>query len=107
MIKRKLSAMEDETIFDYDQFHLFPFDKIGENSKHITTGYKKESNELEWTIGRGGRGLRDWEWAIDIYYPNDKVEMWVFPPFLNAIFEHFERHGKDEIRSELNRLLGK
>ena len=104
-MKRKLVANADEHIYDYDKFHLLPIDRLGDNSKHITAGYKESKDQLVWTIGRGGHGLSDYEWTLSIYYPEGRYETWVFPPFISTLFKKMGEWGKDDLRNELRRLL--
>lgn len=58
-----------------------------------------------WSFGKGGHGLKDWQWIISQTHDDLSQDIYVMPDIICEVLDRTREWGKDEIRNEIHRIL--
>jgi len=88
--------MPGDTVHAVKDFGQCPFDSLVPSNM----GYR------QWSLGRGGFGLKDSQWVILVDKEGDGQDVWPVPPSLNHVFDHLVEQGRREVKNSFKALLG-
>lgn len=66
---------------------------------------KADESGRSWSFSSGGRGLRDGEWAINVFR-GDITDIYPLPEALNTMINMVHRWGKEEAQKAIKAALG-